>query len=653
MEESSQESMHSQKLQNSTKSASNLRVAKGTDKLVRVILQEALLLENLSDEELSHRIATVRSQTKFSERDEALLSTIFSLGFEVIRRLKGITLHPCQVSGGILLSQGVILEMATGEGKTLTAVLPTIYFAMHGKGVHVVTTNDYLAERDADELKPIYNYFGLTVGCITSDAEPENRRQAYQRDITYATAKEIGFDFLRDRMTYGPTGDAPHPLRYTNLSHQAQQNILQRGLYAAIVDEVDSVMIDDARTPLIIGQESPQSTSMTLLYRWCHRAVSLLTYNEDYILHPQYKMAMLTELGAQKVLLTEKPLFSQGLTNEIILEHLERMLEAHLYYHFDKQYTVENDEIVLLDESTGRKMEGRKLQRGLHHCLEAKQGLPLSAGSKTASRITVQSFFRLYTVLAGMTGTAIDAKAEFKKIYNLKVKPVPTDLPCKRQMLPARAFISMEAKCKAIALEVKKCQASGRPVLVGTPSVSASVVLSSFLQEQEIEHRILNAHNVASEAEIISQAGATNCITIATNMAGRGTDIKLKDDVAKAGGLHVIATEFHQSARIDRQLVGRCARQGDPGTYQFMVSLDDELFQSWPAAWIEHKKRKARPDENGELPSGYIRHFKNAQKSLERRHLKSRKKMLKQEKKQNEMYARLGFSPYLETIDDK
>ncbi len=627
-----------------------LRVARGTKRLVHKILRQAADLRSCSEEELQQRSVWLRARQSRAAHPADLLVECFSLGYEAVRRRRGITLHPCQISGGIVLARGGVAEMATGEGKTLTAVLPTVMWGMMGRGVHVITTNDYLADRDARELRPIYESLGLSVACITQKLEPEARRQAYSRDITYATSSEVGFDFLRDRMSLGPEWANQQPHRYAAQA-SAAQDLLQRELFAAMVDEADSVLIDDARTPLIIGVEAPHTVAKTSLFRWCLCKAADLRMHDDFSLFPRQRQALLSDEGARKILLGDKPQFGHGLATECLLEHIERMLEALYFFQRDKQYTVLNGEIVLLDESTDRTLEGRKLQRGLHHCLEAKEGLPLTTGTKTGARVSVQSFFRMYRHLSGMTGTAWHARKEFRKIYRLKVRSIPTHRPCLRKGASPRVYVSQQAKSQAIVDEARQMVEAGRAVLVGTPSVRASLALCEFFQEADLPHQVLNAFHEKEEAEIIARAGQTNMITIATNMAGRGTDIKLADSVRDAGGLHVIVTDMNASGRVDRQLIGRAARQGDPGSYRYLLSLEDELFLGLAEESRQRLRDRAWGDRSGKLATSWLRLFRRQQRRTERHQAKQRQKMFKEEKKKREESMRIGLCPYLEADD--
>lgn len=621
------------------------RVAPGTARLVKRILAQADSLKQLPLDELRQLAVQLRRQVRAATKPENMTVPAFSLATAVIHRIRQIDLHPCQVSGGLILTRGRVAEMATGEGKTFTSVLPTTLWAMLGRGVHVITTNDYLAERDAQELRCIYEALGLSVGFIVQSLEPEARRQAYARDVTYGTASEIGFDFLRDRMAEGPQQGAEH--RHWKPTHADQ--LVQRPLFAAIIDEADSVLIDDASTPLIIGVEARQQPSSVSMYRWARTAVERLQPDVDYLLFPKQRQVMLTDRGARSILLGGKPRFGAGLANETLLEHCEKMLTAHFFFRRGKQYTIDDGEIALIDESTNRTLPGRKLQRGLHHCIEAKEGLVISAGTDTGSKISVQRLFRRYRHLAGMTGTGWNVRKELRNVYGLSVTCVPTNKPCLRNAWSTRVFRTQYAKYAEIVEQVLRLQEAGRAVLIGTPNVSASQRLSLTFEEHGIEHQTLNALHEEMEATIIADAGEPGRVTIATNMAGRGTDIKLHPTVREAGGLHVIVTELNSSARVDRQLVGRAARQGDPGSYQYLLSLEDEL--------IAGDKERAETDKGDqesarELPGRLIRKFRQRQEKQERYQARNRKRLLKQDKKLQESYKRAGLCPFLEAIND-
>jgi len=624
--------------------AKDSRYVRASESVLRVANEH----DHLSDEELSRLVRGLRYRVQNGEPFSAVQEMAFALACLSIRRTHGFDLHHVQIQGASVMARNAIAEMQTGEGKTLTAVLPAVMFALAGKGVHVVTVNDYLADRDATELRPIYERLGLSVGCVITDMEDEERRQAYSRDITYGTAKEMGFDFLRDRLRLGAeriTDDA------RRLFQGDEGGLVQRGQFCAIVDEADSVLIDDARTPLLIGTAQPEAPQRVALFRWCSRAIRRLDPQKDYVAITKKRQVFLTDPGCRKIVLLGKPPLMEAVSMETIFENIERALEANLYYMRDRHYTLQDDEVVIVDESTGRLMPGRKWQNGLHQAIEAKENLPITSPTTDAARITVQRFYQQYEHASGMTGTASNARREFRRTYRLGVKKVPTDKPCLRTKWPSRVFSTQEAKYAAIVESMQSLIEKGRSVLVGTPSVGASERLSAAMKERQIPHEILNARYHEVEAEIISRAGQRAAVTIATNMAGRGTDIKLSPEVREAGGLHVVATEMHSSARIDRQLVGRSARQGDPGSYQFFLSMEDELLTALPPDKVKRLRERALQASKGELPASWVNVFRRTQRFLERQHYKQRKQMMKYEKKQMETYRRIGLNPYLEAGD--
>ncbi len=515
----------------------------------------------------------------------------------------------------------------------------------------MITVNDYLAERDAQLNSDIYGLLGLTVGCILTPMETDERREAYAKDITYGTAKEMGFDFLRDRLRMGAghRPDTRHRL-FGGRKFEGEQPV-QRGHHFALVDEADSILIDEARTPLIIGLTMPNDASTVNLLRWSHRATRHFEPNKDFIYEPDRRTAYLTDAGCRRVLLLSKPSLLDTIDTERIYTHIEQALTAKYAFELDRDYVIVDDEVVIVDESTGRLMDGRKWQDGLHQAVESKEQVPITAATGQAARITVQDFFRQYTHLAGMTGTAVLARRELKRIYHLKVTPIPTNKPCIRTGLAARMFATREAKREAIVEEIAKLNAAGRAVLIGTPSVEASELLAEALNERGIPHTTLNARFHEIEADIVAEAGKPGKVTIATNMAGRGTDIHLEPEVRDNGGLHVMATEMHTSARIDRQLLGRAARQGDPGSYQFFLSLEDELLRCLTPEARQKLKDQARPNKQGELSASWLGLFQKTQRFLERLHIKQRKLMLRQEQQRNKLYRQMGLDPYLELTE--
>lgn len=577
-----------------------------------------------------------------------LLCEAFALVREASRRELGMAHFPVQIMGGAILFEGRIAEMQTGEGKTLTAALPAFLHALSGLGSHVITSNDYLAQRDAELLSPVYERLGLSVGRVCADSNTEERKQAYACDITYGTAQEIGFDFLRDRLQL-----PPWRLSMSDMADAAQSaSVVQRGHHFVLIDEADSILLDEARTPLIIGLEEPNDPATVHLYRWCRRTIRNLVRDVDFTFEPEHRRAELTGEGCRNVLLWSKSALLASVDTERIYQHVEHALTAELGFQRDRDYVIVKDTVQIVDESTGRIMDGRKWQQGLHQSVEAKERLPITAATGEAARVTLQSFFRLYTHVAGMTGTARTARRELKQVYSRRVTVVPTHRPCIRQELPTRVFASMDAKRNAVIDEIARRHAIGQPLLVGTPSVAASQALGTLLQSRRIPHQILNAYFHEQEAALMEQAGDVGMITIATNMAGRGTDIRIDASARELGGLHVIATEMHSSARIDRQLIGRAARQGDPGSYQFFLSLDDELFQCLPPETLARRRRRARPSGNGELVARrWLPFFRKTQRFLETLHAKSRRDLLRQEKQRADMYARMGLDACLELTE--
>ncbi len=622
---------------------------------VRRVEQRARIIDGISQSEFDKLADSLRQKMSALWRFDESRVELFALVYVALKRIRGLQLFPVQIAGGYAISQGSIAEMATGEGKTVTAVQAAVFWGMLGQGCHVITTNDYLATRDAEELTEVYRYLGLSVSCITSEMEPysRERQEAYEKDVTYGTAKEFGFDFLRDRMKIGPEKElaALRRSQYSG-SDSNQLCVVQRPLFACLIDEADSILIDDARTPLIIGEAREVSAETRHLLMWCLEVARSLRPEIDFVIDTRFRQAFITEEGERAVVLARKPLWLPHTHLDRLLTWIERMLTACLCFHRDQHYEVKNDEIVLTDASTGRPLEGRKLQQGLHQCIEVKEQVALSPETHTAAKITVQSFFRQYRYIGGMTGTGWNARRELKKIYRLQMRRIPTNRPCLRQSLPPRVFVNLKSKYNAIALDVKARVERGQAVLIGTPSILASELLAEALHQQNIWLRILNARHESIEAEIIAAAGQNRAVTIATNMAGRGTDIKLSQDVKAAGGLHVIATEVHSSARIDRQLVGRVARQGDPGSCQFFVSLEDELFEQRPPHIRNNLIRSARPDQNGELPSSLFKTFKREQRRIERRDSRQRAKLFKHEVQHLKSYRRLGWSYTLEHYED-
>lgn len=564
-------------------------------------------LAGLSDASLQEKTFEFKNRLANGETLDDILPEAFAVVREASRRVTGMRHFDVQLLGGIVLHRGDIAEMRTGEGKTLVATLPVYLNALTGKGVHVVTVNDYLATRDSEDMGRIYKFLGLSVGLIVHDLTYDQRRRAYNADVTYGTNNEFGFDYLRDNMVI------------------SEDQMVQRPLNYCIVDEVDSILIDEARTPLIISGPGEKSTD---LYYTLAGIVKTFT-KDDYTMDEKQKTIAPTDSGVAKV---EKML---GISNMFDNEHLDlnhlviQALRARFMMHRDKDYVVKNGEIVIVDEFTGRLMFGRRYSDGLHQSIEAKENVKVQGESKTLATITFQNYFRMYDKLAGMTGTAKTEEDEFNKIYKLDVYVIPTNKPAIRRDLPDVIYKTKNAKYRAVVREVKKRHATGQPILVGTTSINQSEILSQLLDKENIVHNVLNAKYHEKEAEIIKNAGQKGMVTIATNMAGRGTDIKLGPGVAELGGLMIIGTERHESRRIDNQLRGRAGRQGDPGTTQFFLSLEDDLMRIFGSENISKFMDKLGMDEDEPITAKMItRSIEKAQKKVESHNFEIRKYVL-------------------------
>ncbi|MDX1944434.1 MAG: preprotein translocase subunit SecA [Pirellulaceae bacterium] len=634
------------------------RLAQWVNVLEQIAAHESTLQAE-PDRDLKKRSLSLKYRAKAGEPLHKLVGEGFALVREAGRRTIGQRHYDVQMVGGMAMFTGCIAEMETGEGKTLTATLPLYIHALVGKGAHLATVNDYLAERDANLMRPVYELLGLTVGVVLTKDVSKKRREAYACDITYGTAKEFGFDFLRDRLLLRRMGVTQAglfgELTAAQMDPTGEQPV-QRGAHFCLVDEADSILIDDARTPLIIGSLGDKAIEkIVATYRWAAEVVPHFQEDEHYEYEHDDKKIELTTAGRQLVRALPKPelLGAMGLID--LYQYVERALRVDRDYHLDQQYVVKPgergvDEIVIVDENTGRLAEGRKWRDGIHQAVEAKEKIEVTVPTGQAARITVQDLFMRYKHLGGMTGTAMSSSREFRKVYKRIVIPVPTNRPCRRQRLPELVFAHADDKWAAIVEETAQMHALGRPVLIGTRSIDKSQHLSQLLTAKGIEHKVLNAHEVKTEAEIVAQAGQTGKVTVATNMAGRGTDIKLGPGVADRGGLHVICTELHDAARIDRQLVGRCGRQGDPGTVRQYMSLDDEVIRSGfgPAT----AEKLASAGEAGTVnPQRYLNLLQRAQRKVERRHLRDRMVLLHHERERKKMQKEMGQDPYLDTPD--
>ena len=644
--------------------SSNQRTVRKLSKIVKGINALESKYQSLKNEDFKDLTEQFKQRVANGETLEALLPEVFAVAREAAKRSLGLRPFDVQLMGGIVLNANRIAEMKTGEGKTLTALLPCYLNALSGKGVHVVTVNDYLARRDSDWSRPFYTLLGMTVGVNIPGMNPEEKRAAYACDVTYGTNNEFGFDYLRDNMAY------------------SLEQKVQRELNYALVDEVDSVLIDEARTPLIISGAAENSSK---LYQAVDKLIPGLIFQEkedtetytgegDYTLDLKIKQAYLTERGQIKF---ENSLVNAGLLKEgdklfsseniTLLHHVMAALRAHTLFKRDVDYVVENGEVLIIDEHTGRKMVGRRWSEGLHQAIEAKEGVEIHSENQTLASITFQNYFRMYKKLAGMTGTADTEAYEFQQIYGLQTVVLPTNRPMIRKDMPDLIYLTEDDKYKAIVNDIKETIAKGRPVLVGTISIENSEKLSHLLDKLGIKHQVLNAKFHEKEAYIVAQAGRPGTVTIATNMAGRGTDIilggnlkadiaalgenptaeqiekvkadwqKRHDDVLKAGGLHIIGSERHESRRIDNQLRGRAGRQGDPGSSRFYLSMDDNLMKLFGSEKLKAFMKKMGMDDGQPLEHKFItRAIESAQRKVETRNFDIRKSLLEYDDVANE-----------------
>ncbi len=591
----------------------------------------------LSDAKLREQAMEFRELFRCGRDTPDNLELAFAFVREVAHRQLGEKPYPVQVAGALTLNAGCITELATGEGKTLSATMPATIAGWRGRGCHIITVNDYLAARDAEWMDKIYRFCGLSVAHVEQGMEPPKRREAYQADITYCTNKEVTADFLRDRLALGKLRGLGEALlakiaagagRRSAGAGSGTDRLIQRGLNYAIVDEADSVLIDEAVTPLIISGNAPNPEQVDAFTHAAELACQLES-QEHFSVNQRYREVELTAAGKSRLAELSEPLggiWSGARRRE---ELVVQALTAGQFYLRDKQYVIQESKVVIVDEFTGRLMPDREWRDGLHQAVEAIENLEINPPKDTYARVSFQRFFRLYPKLAGMTGTAVEAKREFWQIYHLPVVVIPTNRPCIRKSSPDMVFATQQAKWKAIVGEIRKFHQTGRPVLVGTRSVRASEHLSELLGAEALEHQVLNAVRHAEEAQIVAGAGQAGKITVATNMAGRGTDIKLGRGVAESGGLAVIATERHEAGRIDRQLFGRSARQGDPGSAQAIVSLEDELLDRH-APHISAFLRRRFSQADGEISSAVTRRvFDIVQHRAERLALRQRKSVLR------------------------
>ena len=615
------------------------------------ILHRCSQLERLDDPALKKAGLALRYRARSGHSLNRLLPETYALVRAAAQRTLGMQHYRVQVIGGIGMHRGAVAVMQTGEGKTLTATLPAALSALEGLGVHIATANDYLAQRDAETMRPLFEALGFRVGVVTADSTRTQRRAAYACDITYTTAKEIGFDFLRDRLALRQAaltsaGRVAAMLNQTELT--CESTGVLPPLNALLVDEADSVLIDEARTPLVVSAP-PNAAAKTDadLFAWAAGHAPDFIESEHFDIDPDTDQVELNQTGRKRVRRLPLPQSAAATAVPDLYEYLQRAIYVRQNYARERDYIIQNGEIVIVDEFTGRLADGRKWRAGLHQAIEAREGLTVTARTGDAARVTIQDLCLQYRRLCGMTGTVADSARELRKIYRLRSLEIPTNRPPQRKRWPDQVFPTEPAKWTAIVGEVDAVHRTGRPVLIGTRSIDKSETLSELLTAAGIQHRVLNARHLSREAEIVVQAGHTGRVTVATNMAGRGTDIKLDQPAIRLGGLHVICSELHDAARIDRQLIGRCARQGDPGSFRQFMSLEDEILPNGLNPVTVKRLRRHRGNSPQQL-TRFARVFSIAQRRVERKHFQARRLLLYHEQQRHTLQREMGQDPYLD-----
>ena len=605
---------------------------------------------DLPDEKLTELSMQLRGKARGKWSLDALLPEAFGLVAVAIRRALGIRPFDVQLAAGAVMHFGGLVELATGEGKTVSAASPAYLNALSGKGVHVTTVNDYLAKRDAEWIGPVYKQLGMSVGVLQQKMDEGDKIAAYKSDVTYGTAAEFGFDFLRDRLKVrgGQAQAAPFWAAWTGGGGRLDPRV-QRPLHYAIVDEADSIFIDEAKTPLIIANPTRLAEpEEQVVFKWADDLARAMTRDEHFMMNAKKDKVELTDAGKHLVRYSNPPTGKHAKAMDKLLEAVERALHARYRFARDQHYMVNGEgKIVIIDEGTGRPMPDRHWRDGLHQAVEAKESVAINMPSSHAAQITFQNFYRLYDKLAGMSGTLMPNFWELRKVYRRWTSRVPTNKPSKRDVMPDAVFPTEAAKFDAVVATTTQMLGSGRPVLIGTRTVEASKKVSSRLTALGVKHQVLNAEQNEGEAEIIAQAGQPGTVTVATNMAGRGTDIKLGPGVAAAGGLHLIGTERHEAERIDRQLIGRAGRQGDPGSAQFMLSLEDQLLEGLGVAKMRELDALGKAGGTRDW-SAFAPLFRVAQRRIERRHYRQRLDLMNYDKQRQEMLQDLGADPYVD-----
>ncbi len=616
--------------------------------LVSDIRRRASQLTQITPRELSDRAddlrATLHNSREFDFNADTR-ATAFSLVAEAAKRTLGIEFYDVQLQAGLVLTSESVAEMKTGEGKTYAAVLPTFLYSLAGRGVHLATSNAYLAKRDCEMLKPLYESLGATVGLIESDASSDEKQAAYSCDVTFAAGCEFGFDYLRDQVTLRQLAERPLGTEFLRLLRggaTTSRSTLQRPLAASIVDEIDNVLLDDACSPLLLSMDSDRPAEDAAAHLAARQLADRLTEPEDVVINRASGSIRLTVQGHSRTWENADQLPLKCLLRPWT-NYVEQALRAKHFFRRDVHFVIKEQKVVIVDASTGRLFEERTWRDGLHQAIEAREGVPITSEKSSLARVTRQRFSRLYDRLCGLTGTATGSETEFRDVYRLSVSPIPTHRLSRRQLLPPRFFVSSDAKWDAVALAVRDLHLQGRPVLIGTRSISASERIAATLTDARLPFRLLNGVQTEDEAAIIAQAGQTGAITIATNMAGRGTDIKLDATALAAGGLHVIATEQHDSNRVDRQLIGRAARQGDPGSAQFFVSADDDLLVQH-GNWLRSEMQRLT-NRSGEITSDLTKPLRRVQAHAEQTHDRQRRQLFLSEGQRDATLTRLMGEP--------
>jgi preprotein translocase subunit SecA len=606
----------------------------------------------LDDSQLADLALDLGFESRQSDRVNPLIDRAFALVQVAASRQLQMQHYDVQLRGGYAMCQGHVAEMRTGEGKTLTATLPLFLHGLAGRGALLATSNDYLARRDAQWMQPVYQSLGMTVGVIQSEMSREQRRAAYQCSITYGTMKEFGFDFLRDHsmereqkqreLWYGGADGG--------VAEASASLPVHRKPHFLLIDEADSILIDDARTPLIISSaqdESAQRQQMSL-YRWSADASKRFTEEQHFWYDREKRRVDLTPEGTALVRDVAKPPELEGVGLLEMYDFMERAIQVDRDYKCDRDYVVRDGEIVIVDEATGRISEGRRWSKGIHQAIEANENVEVTMDTNTSAKVTVQSYVSRFPNIAGMTGTAFSSRKEFKKIYHMGVTVIATNRPSQRIDLPTKYFFSEEEKFNQVVKDAIEIHSIGRPILIGTRSIAKSDQVSRLLHQHNIDHEVLNAREVEREADIVSKAGQRGRITVATNMAGRGTDIKIEKEIEQLGGMHVIGTEIHESSRIDQQLFGRCARQGDKGSVQLYISAEDKLLES---AYGKQTAQRYRKTGKTRTASHWISLFKRAQQKVENQHYRSRRILMYNEKMLAKSQREMGLDPILDNYE--